>query len=645
MYVLAVAAACLAVFSPMLNNGTTNYDDCIYITGNTLIRSLSPDNLKAIFGSHFYYIYHPLTVFSYSLEYALFGLKPEAYHITNTVLHLANCLLLFYLVLLLGKNAPAAFIAALVFCVHPLHVEPVAWISGRKDVLSAFFLLSSLVFYVRYQNSGFLNAYLLSLGAFLLALLSKPTVLMLPFILLYHNIYVRKTSPRETTPFFLLSAAAALISFLALPAGDFRAQKFISALPGGFLNACYGILFYLAKLSLPLKLSVFYPPVEPGGAGRYIYMLSPFVVILIFGAVIYSLKYTKKIFRGLMFFTVMILPVLQLVRLSSESLFADRYTYIPSIGLICLVSDYAVNIYGRLRRKLLPAAIAAISLSVIICLAALSFKRCLLWKNDAALWNDVIVKYGDVPLAYNNRALAYLSNGQIKKAHDDLSKAVKLSPGYTRAYVNRSGLYIIVKEYDRAINDANLALKSDPSGVKAYYNRASAYYSKGDPGSALGDLEKALNLKPDYPEAYALRGRIRLGRKNYTEALADFSRALALDPGSAEALENRAALYFTLKDYRSAIGDLSGAMRSGAKTAGLYYSRGNAYNFIGQYDRAIADYGSAIAVKPDYLDAYYNRAATYLAKRDFESAEKDIGVLKKKNYKIPAEFLKDLNER
>jgi len=332
-------------FSPSIKAGFINWDDNEYVTENPDIRSLSFDNIKKISSSFYVGCYLPITMLSYSIEYHYYKLDPHIYHSVNLILHLINCLLVYWLFILLCRNKFIAFAVALLFGIHPLHVESVAWISERKDLLYSLFFILSLIFYIYYRESEkrdrkILKYYFLSIISFLLSLFSKPMAVSLPIILLlidylFHTPIKAKIFT-EKISFFLLSLIFGIVAILGQQTAGATSSKSTFALADNILIACHGIILYLYKLIIPINLSAIYPYPKSVMSSC---ILSPFILLIIFGGVIYSLKYTRKILFGFLFFLITILPVLKLVPIG-YAMIADRYTYIPYLGIFYIISVF-----------------------------------------------------------------------------------------------------------------------------------------------------------------------------------------------------------------------------------------------------------------------------------------------------------------
>lgn len=325
-------------FSSSLKNSFVNIDDDFYVINNPVIKSISIDNIKKIFVSFFMSNYQPLTILSYSLDYHFFKLNPFGYHLTNFIFHLFNCLLVFWLIMLLGKRIFIALIAAVLFGVHPLHVESVAWISERKDVLYAFFFLAAMISYLYYLRTSHLSKYYyFSMIFFILSLLSKAMAITLPLVFLLFDYFVPRGNKKllfvDKIPFFILSFIFGYIAVFAQYSTGAVRQCEVFNIMDKILVVNLAIIFYLSKILVPIKLSCLYPyAIISGEPLALSFLLSSFFVVIIGFVVFLFRRFSKKVIFSSLFFLITVLPVLQFIPIGM-TIVADRYTYIPSIGI------------------------------------------------------------------------------------------------------------------------------------------------------------------------------------------------------------------------------------------------------------------------------------------------------------------------
>lgn len=595
-------------FYPSLRNGFTNWDDDKMLTANHKITALTPENLKAILTKPHWGLYHPLVLLSFAAEFHFFKLNPFPYHLTNLILHLLNTALVFWLILILSRQSWTAAVTALLFGIHPLHVASVAWVTERKDVLYALFFLASIIAYLRYCDRKKTVYYALSMVLFVLSLLSKPMAITLPFVLVLIDFLGGRKFDRnvltDKVPFFAITIVFTIITYIARSIGSEPEYTFIDNL----FIANYGLIFYLVKAVAPLKLACHYPPpVKIGGLLPAVFLLSPAAVAALAAGTLYSLKFTRKIFFGILFYVITVGPVLHIV--SGGPTVGDHYTYIPLIGIFYLAGEGV----SWLWEKKAAARIPLVLLLAVIAAACgiLSWQRCLVWKDALTLWNDFFAKYGDRPnisLAYSNRGNAYMDAGELDKAIADYTEAVRLDPAYVDALNNRGNVYNTRGEHDKAIADYNRVIAIRPRHAEAHYNRGNACIAQGNYQQAIADYAEAIRINPGYAEAYNNLGNALSDTGSPDRALPLYAAAIRIKPLFPEA----------------------------------YANRGNALGKLGRFEEAVADYTQAVRVNPRYAQAYLARANAYMQLGRFKEAWDDVRIIQRFGYNIDPAFLEKL---
>ncbi len=545
-----VFVVALALYLPLLDAGFVNWDDPLYVYQNPHIRSL---DLRWVFKAVVASNYHPLTLLSHTLDYALFGLWPGGHHLTSIILHGLNSALFFVLcqrILTLlyeeqrsgGMLWPelGALAASLLFALHPLHVESVAWVSERKDVLSSFFFLLSILAYLEYAL-GRKKAlwYASTLACFILALLSKPMAVTLPVVLLVIDYYPLKRDVGswrgaiiEKIPFFFLSLAWAIITVWAQRAGGGLRSLETHGLGTRIYLALRAVLFYPYKLIAPLNLSPYYPlPFHISLMSAS--FLGSLVIIVVITLVCLLLRAKRWPLALWVFYIVTLLPVSGLVTVGGQAV-ADRYAYIPTMGFFVLagaalcrgLGGPAPGSHSRVRpgRALLVLpAIAGLLLGIQ------TIRQVRIWHDSISLMTRAIELYPDrVSIPYNNRALAYDRRGELEKALADYDLAIAISPEFADAYINRGILYGETSRFEKAIEDFDRAITLDPENAKAYLNRGAAYLMLGEYGAAIADLQRATVLAPENATALYNLGLAYMDTGEEGKALEAMRRAAAL---------------------------------------------------------------------------------------------------------------------
>jgi hypothetical protein len=495
------------LYSRTLQNGILSWDDRTHITDNKDIQSLSVNNIKAIFTSYYVRMYHPLVTLSYAIEYHFFGINPIAYHTTNVLFHLANVVLVFYLVLSLSKRRETAFIAACLFGIHPMHVESVAWIAERKDVVYAFFYLCAMFCYTRFIQREQIKYYWMACICFVLSLFSKTTAITFPIVLFLIDYYFhRKVTVRtllEKLPLFALSLVFGLIAFRSqgvsaqhVLGGNF---DFIDRL---FL-ASYSLSYYLIHLFAPFNLSVLHlMPMKIQGMLPIEYYLA--VILLIIFAFVGTRKgiFHREYVFGLLFFIVILSVNIHIIPFGM-SVVSERYTYLAYIGLYYIIGQLYCYLFDRYQHLLFPwKKVITIGAALIaIFLGYLTYQRIGVWKSTPILFQDAAMKTSKKYEANFIQGLSYNFEGDekiktklYKEAIECFDKAIVLIPQSPEFYVNRGVAKYCLSDYIDAMKDYEKAIELNPSFARAYYSRALIYLLWNKQQEACTDLWAAYRL-------------------------------------------------------------------------------------------------------------------------------------------------------
>ncbi len=563
----------LIVFSPVLKNDFISLDDDVFIYNNHMIQSLSHDHLRDIFSwGLFNPFYKPLVFLTWAVEYHLFGNNPFWFHFDNLLLHLLNALLLFYLLRRLMKEMKKeepyhlwlAFFITLLWALHPLKVESVAWATERKDVLYSFFFFSSLLCYIKYLEKG--KSLFIYTGALLfgLGLLCKSMILTLPFILFVTDYLLkRKVTLRlisEKIPYLIIFLVALIIYGFFGKFGHFEGHNTVGVIQSmagearkdypflnidGFVSKSilisYRLLYWFRQILYPHKLSLIYP--VPAFLTRSAYFftvfLYPMVIMLLCIAAFFSVRYTRVVMAGFLFALLTIVTVLGMPG-HETSMLNDRYTYLASLGIIAvfLTGIYALAV--RFRRA--KYGLFLVLVVVVVLSAGATYRQCGVWKNSYVLWSDVASKHPQMAYAH-----FYLGNIRFR-----------------------------AKQYNEAIRDYNLAIERDSSRAEFYRNRGSAKDNLGDLQGAFGDFSRAIEFYPSYAAAYFDRGgtRFKLKERDYRGAIADFTEAIRIEPSYVEAYYRRAIVRRITGEHAEAIEDLNHYIQFNPNNDRAYLYRG-----------------------------------------------------------------------
>jgi Flp pilus assembly protein TadD len=584
----------IALYWPVMRHGFVDYDDNLYVTANVHVQNgLTLENIKWACCNPVGGNWHPLTVWSHMADCQLFGLKPWGHHLTSVLLHALNTVLvLLWLRSLTGAFWRSALVAAL-FGLHPLHVESVAWVAERKDVLSTCFGLLSLIFYARYGRKRLavenrdIKArggpalrrldYLLALICFALGLMSKPMLVTWPFVMLlldYWPLERFKASDTgrlvtEKIPFFVLAAAASVVTFVVQQRGGSVLVAEALPLGGRCGNALVSYCRYLGKLFWPTDLAVFYP--HPGQWPLAKVLLAGFLIAGISVLVFVRRRRYPFLLVGWLWFCGTLVPVIGLVQVGGQAM-ADRYTYIPSLGVLMLAVWGVYELTKSWHYRGVAWSVAG-STAVVLCLAV-TRQQLGYWKDSEALFRHALEVTEDNYLAHLNLGSALDEKGQSDEAIREFQEAIRLKPGYVLAR-NNLGVAIVKKgQIDEGISQYREAIRLKPDYAFAHNNLGIALVKKGQIDEAIGEFQAAIRLKPDFAEAYYNLALALIRKGQIDEAMRAYQGAIRLKPAFAEAHSN----------------------------LGLALVR------KGQIAEAIREFQEAIRLKPDYADAHSNLA-------------------------------------
>jgi tetratricopeptide (TPR) repeat protein len=505
--IFLIVASC-AAFGRIAGNDFINFDDQGYITENLQIKSgINPQTIKWAFSTFVLSNWHPLTWLSHMLDWSLFGANASGHHLVSLLLHIGAVIFLF---LFLNKTTnniwPAAFAAAL-FALHPLRVESVAWAAERKDVLSMFFGIAALYAYAFYAESSKLSRYFLCLVLFALSLMSKPMLVTLPFVLLLLDYWPlgrwqkALSAPaesryklagkllREKAPFILLTIASSIITFWAQKEGGSVASEAIRPYVTRAANAIISYVAYLGKTFWPVNLSVFYP--YELSLPLWEILLSGLILIIITAAVLYYIKKLPFLFVGWFWYLGTLIPVIGLVAIGRQDM-ADRYTYLPSIGIAIMLAWGIPLLFSQenLRKKIL----FPVGMTVIVILVFLTWQQCGYWKDSGTLFNHASHVTKDNYLAYNCLGNYYGKLGQYQSAIEKFNEVICLKPDYFKAYNGLGSCYENLGQYQLAIENFNKAIRLKPDYAYSYINRGIAYFLQGNNELGCHDAQKVCEL-------------------------------------------------------------------------------------------------------------------------------------------------------
>jgi protein O-mannosyl-transferase len=647
---LIIAVLVLAIFiayGPVRKNGFVDFDDGAYIRKNYNVNEgITPQSIIWAFTKYYSGNWHPITWLSHMLDCDIYGLNPLGHHITNIVIHIANSvLLLLVLRKMTGSIWPSAFIAG-VFALHPLHVESVAWAAERKDVLSGLFWMLTILAYAYYVEKPNSKKYMLVLFAFVMGLMSKPMVVTLPFVLLLLDYWPlnRLNKPNhasntkqlimEKIPFFAMSVISSVITFAAQHSGGAIATLDNMSVSYRFANMFVSYIRYIGKTIWPSRLAVIYPHYY-GVFPKGLLAVSVLLFILLTILCIYIGRRKRYVLTGWLWFVGTLVPVIGLVQVGSQAI-ADRYMYIPMVGLLIIIGWTVKELIGDNRSKQIAAAVLA---AIVLCgSVALTRTQVRYWKNNLALFGHAVNVTDNNPFAETNYGHALYRAGNTSEGMMHLYKAVRINPNFS---ASRDTLGNVLMEEDKiseAIACFEESIRRDKQCKSGYINLGAALSKQGKYDEAIKYINKALELDPQYEDARSKIGTALLLSGKPKEAIAEFNEGLKTSTDRMEVYVNLAIAYSRLGNNEQSMEYCVKAMRLQSDNSetlnnlawllatGSNISGENIKKAVGFAERAceITHYKKA-----DFLDTL---AVTYAAIGRFDeakmTAEKALNIAK-----------------
>jgi len=648
---LLLAAATAVVYWQVQNHEFVSYDDGTYVYNNSNVSAgLTFDGVRWAFTTGYASNWHPLTWLSHMLDCELYGLDPGPHHVTNLVFHIANSILLF----LVFKRMTAAswrsgFVAAL-FALHPLHVESVAWIAERKDVLSTFFWLLTMWAYIRYAEKPNVRRYLTVILLFAMGLMAKPMLVTLPVVLLLLDywpldrmsdaVWPGKTGLRfdpklvyEKVPLIVLSVMSSVMTFYVQQQGG--AMRSIEQFPARLrvANAALAYVKYMVKAVWPLNLAVLYP--FPKSIAFWQFAVAVVILLGITAAALRLRRRFPYLAVGWGWYLVTLVPVIGIVQVGLQSI-ADRYTYVPLIGLFVTVAWGVTEMTSRWRHK--RTWLTVLASAVVAAMMVCTWFQTSHWRTSKDLFTQALRSTSNNSVAHQCLGSALQKEGRIADAIEHYREAVRISPYYTKAYYNLGTALVIQgnnieamsnyekavqidpdfaeahvnlgialaqeNEYEKAIRHFSEALRIDPEDADALNNLGFALTQQGNHRQAVTRYSEAVARNPESATAHYNLGVALAGQGNHNEAISHYSEALRLDPEFAEAHNKLGNALFRLNKLDDAIEHYNEAIKIDPQYSGALNNLGDALAVQGKLDEAIARYAEAIGIEPEDYDAH-----------------------------------------
>jgi tetratricopeptide (TPR) repeat protein len=637
---LFLVVATLATYGDLRNHQFINYDDQLYVQDNPTVRAgLTLKGLSWAFTTIHAANWHPLTWLSFMVDSQLFGLHPGGFFLTNLLFHIANSLLLFLWLLYLTRTLGCSFLVAALFALHPLHVESVAWLAERKDVLSTFFWLLTMWAYVWYAERPRLGRYLLILVCFGLGLMAKPMLVTLPFVLLLLDYWplgrlslkgpgLAAASPKpgpgvalqrlvwEKSPLLVMSALSSAITFYAQKEAGATWNLQNLPISQRLANAMVAYVSYLGKMFWPAHLGVLYPlaghnpPIWQAPAAGLA------LAVLTLGALRQARRH-PYLLVGWLWYLGTLLPVIGLVQVGMQAM-ADRYTYVPLIGLFIVVAYGMADLGARWRapRFLLPVGAGVVLSALMIC----TWMQVSYWRDSIPLYEHTLKVARRNPLIHNNLGLALAQQGKLDQAMAHYDEALRLDPDYPRPH-NNLGLALAQQgKMEQAMAQYAEALRLAPDYAAAHNNLGLALARQGKWEQAMAHYAEALRLDPDDASAHHKLGLALDAQGKMEQAMAHYAEALRLDPDDAEAHHNLGLDLAAQGKWEQAVAHYAEALRLNPDYAEAHNNLGLALAKQGKLDQAVAHYAEALRLKTDFAEAHSNLGLALAAQGKWEQA-------------------------
>jgi tetratricopeptide (TPR) repeat protein len=665
---IILALVTLAVYWQVKDHDFINYDDKLYVTENLHVQAgMTIENLKWAFTTGDAANWHPLTWLSHMMDVQLFGLKAGRHHLVNVLLHVLNALLLFLILRHMTKALwPSAFVAAL-FALHPLHVESVAWVAERKDVLSTLFWMLTLGAYGYYVEHPGYRRYFLVLAFFLLGLMSKPMLVTMPFLLLLLDYwplgrfrqvqqkgeqppeadrrpeaslgrYKKRTKaiagkipPRkistgwhlpwsfirlqllEKVPLLVFSLLSSIITIFCQQS----AMQSLQALPlnARISNALVSYVKYIEKMIWPQDLAVFYPPLDVQPLWHLLGAI--FVLSIATFWAIRTIKRFPYLCVGWLWYLGTLIPVIGLVQVGTQAM-ADRYSYVPLIGLFIIIAWGIPELLPKWpQRKPLLGTLSGI---VILVCALLTWGQVQVWHDSTTLFRHALRATVDNTVAHNNLGEALLHRGKIADAIDQFRAALRINPKYAMAWNNLGNGYGESGRIAEAIDAFRQALRITPDYAEAWNNLGKVYGESGRIAEAIDAFQQALRIKPDYAKAWNNLGNIYGESGRIAEAIDAFQQALRIKPDYAEACNSLGVVYGESGRVAEAIDAFRQALRISPNLARAWKNLGTSLRESGRPAEAIDAFQRALNINPDDTRAWFGLEVAYIQSGQREKA-------------------------
>lgn len=563
MYALVLSMLIVAAYFKLFSANFISWDDGEVLVNNKDVHDF---NLKAFFANYYVGNYAPIAMIGFAIDWLVFHGNAAGHHAMSLLFHLLNGVLVYKFVELVLKDNLKAFICTLIFCFHPLQVETVAWVSAKNNLVYSVFFLLGLIYYSKFIIDGIKKYYFYALLFFILSVLSKPSAICFPLVLpLLDYLLKQKTDLKSLVvnkiPFIIVAVILGLATIYTRTEDKFINQNHAYAIHERIGYAGYAILQYIYKFFIPINLSVIYPYPQD----KVVSIIAGYIVIVLLAFGLYKLykSSSKIIFFGISFFIINLLLVLQFIPFG-EVLTADRYMYLPIIG-ICMILLSIIP----LKEKQLKITGTAL----VLVFGSLTFMRASVWKNSISLYSDIIKKYPHSFVALNSLGAEYMLNKNYDMSLRYLNAAINENTEYYKGYYNRGLLYAQTDRIKNAIRDFDKAIALKQY-LKAYVARANAYYLLKDFSKAINDAESALKQDPNNPKANYVLANCYDDLNQLDKSLTYYNKVIASNVENPLYFMRRAIVYGKMQQYQKCLQDLDACTNIDSNYAEAYYWKG-----------------------------------------------------------------------
>lgn len=635
---MVLITAIIAAYWQVWTYDFTNWDDTIYVTENRKIQNgVTFENLAwslNIWQKGAYW--HPLTWLSHMLDCQLFGLNAGMHHLTSLLFHVSNSILLLFAIRIMSGSFRVGLLAALLFALHPVNVDSVAWVSERKSLLSTFFWLATILAYLRYVKKPNMKTYGLILLLFIAGLMSKPVLVTLPFVFLlmdywplgrfkqavmseveYPGIEHRTVSwlIYEKVPLFLLIALT--ITFATISLKHQGALEMGHKIPMLLRaeNAIVSYVAYIGKMIWPANLATYYP--FPSHVPPLKTVSAIIFLLALTGFCIRNLRKRPWLCFGWFWYLGTLVPMSGIVQGGEWPAMADRWAYVPFIGLFLMIAGGTVEILDKLNpgKKIIGSGLV---LTLLAALAVTTYFQQKTWANSTTLFRHALKVTGSTWLAHNNLGAGLLKDDKLDEAAIHLEKAIEINPWMPNPYISLAKLEEKRDNPDGVILNISRAIKLDPDTRRHYLRLGNAQAKKGEFEAAVESFQKALTLSPENPYLHARIGFVLTQAGKYIESISYLEKSLSLDRDNPETHLNLAGAYFKTGQAQKAITSYQDALKLNPELTEAYLNLGIAYTMVIKYEEAIDLFEKAISIDPEKLEA-----KQYLAELKYEIARWD----------------------